>query len=80
MARNRYRPEEIAAKLCQADVLPGEGRKVPEIIGSPRVEMGACSRSAEGLRRSLRRSEGRHVLVLSRDSRRGADGKHEYRT
>jgi hypothetical protein len=28
----RYRPEEIFAKLRQADALLGEGKKVPEVV------------------------------------------------
>jgi hypothetical protein len=32
MPQKRYRPEEIIAKLRQADVLLGEGRKVPEAV------------------------------------------------
>jgi putative transposase len=32
MPQKRYRPEEIIAKLRQADVLLGEGKKVPEVI------------------------------------------------
>jgi putative transposase len=32
MPRKTYRPEEIIAKLRQADVLLGEGKKVPEVI------------------------------------------------
>ena len=32
MPQNRYRPEEIIAKLRRADVLLGEGKKVPEVI------------------------------------------------
>jgi putative transposase len=32
MPRKTYRPEEIIAKLRQADVLLGEGQKVPEVI------------------------------------------------
>jgi len=31
MPRTLYRPEEIVAKLRQADVLLGEGKKLPEI-------------------------------------------------
>jgi transposase len=31
MPRKTYRPEEIIAKLRQADVLLGEGKKVPEV-------------------------------------------------
>ena len=32
MPQTRYRPEEIIAKLRQADVLLGEGKKVPEVV------------------------------------------------
>ena len=32
MPQKRYRPEEIIAKLRQADVLLGEGKKLPEVI------------------------------------------------
>ena len=32
MPRKTYRPEEIIAKLRQADVLFGEGKKVPEVV------------------------------------------------
>ena len=32
MPRKTYRPEEIIAKLRQADVLLGEGKKMPEIM------------------------------------------------
>ena len=32
MPKKRYRPEEIIAKLRQAKVLLGEGRKVPEVV------------------------------------------------
>jgi len=32
MPQRRYRPEEIIAKLRQADVLLGEGKKVPEVV------------------------------------------------
>jgi transposase len=31
MPQKRYRPEEIIAKLRKADVLLGEGKKVPEV-------------------------------------------------
>ena len=31
MLQKRYRPEEIIAKLRKADVLLGEGKKVPEV-------------------------------------------------
>jgi putative transposase len=32
MPRKTYRPEEIIAKLRKADVLLGEGKKVPEVV------------------------------------------------
>ena len=32
MPQKRYLPEEIIAKLRQADVLLGEGKKIPEVI------------------------------------------------
>jgi putative transposase len=32
MPKKTYRPEEIIAKLRQAEVLPGEGKKVPEVV------------------------------------------------
>ena len=32
MPQKRYRPEETIAKLRQADVLLGEGKKVPEVV------------------------------------------------
>ena len=32
MSHKRYRPEEIIAKLREAEVLLGQGRKVPEVI------------------------------------------------
>jgi putative transposase len=32
MPRKRYRPEEIIAKLREAEVLLGQGRKVPEVV------------------------------------------------
>ena len=32
MPRKRYRPEEIIAKLRQAEVLIGQGRKMPEVV------------------------------------------------
>ena len=32
MPQKRYRPEEIIAKLREAEVLPGQGKKVPEVV------------------------------------------------
>ena len=32
MSRNRYRPEEVIARLREAEVLLGQGKKVPEVV------------------------------------------------
>jgi transposase len=32
MARKRHKPEEIIAKLCQVDVLTGQGRSISEAV------------------------------------------------
>jgi putative transposase len=32
MLRKSFRPEEIIAKLCKADVLLGQGKKVAEVV------------------------------------------------
>ena len=32
MPQKRYRPEEIIAKLREAEVLLGEGKRVPEVV------------------------------------------------
>ena len=32
MSRKHYRPEEIIAKLREAEVLLGQGQKVPEVV------------------------------------------------
>ena len=32
MSQKRYRPEEIIAKLREAEVLLGQGKKVPEVV------------------------------------------------
>ena len=32
MSRKRYRPEEIIAKLREAEVLVGQGKKVPDVV------------------------------------------------
>ena len=34
MARKNYKPEEIVSKLRQADVLLGQGTKVPDVVRS----------------------------------------------
>ena len=37
MPQRRYRPEEIIAKLREAEVLLGQGQKVPEVVKTPGV-------------------------------------------
>ena len=37
MPQRRYRPEEIIAKLREADVLLGQGKKVAEVVKAPGV-------------------------------------------
>ena len=32
MSRNRYRPEEVIARLRETEVLLGQGKKVPEVV------------------------------------------------
>ena len=32
MSKKRYRPEEIIGKLCEADVLISQGKKVVDVI------------------------------------------------
>jgi hypothetical protein len=49
MPRKTYRPEEIIAKLRQAEVLLGEGKKIPEVTESVEpgtsVEQPSCNRT-----------------------------------
>jgi putative transposase len=37
MPQKRYRPEEIIAKLREAEVLIGQGKKVPEAVKAIRI-------------------------------------------
>jgi transposase len=37
MPQKRYRPEEIIARLRKAEVLLGEGKKVPEVVKALRI-------------------------------------------
>ena len=65
MPQKRYRPEEIIAKLREAEVLLGQGRKVPEVtkaIGISEVsyyrwrkEYGGLSVSQAGRLKELER-------------------------
>jgi len=32
MPKKRYRPEEIIAELREAEVLPGQGQKAPDVV------------------------------------------------
>ena len=51
MPRKTYRPEEIIAKLRQAEVLLGEGKKVPEVVKTLGIHEVTYYRSAQGVRR-----------------------------
>jgi len=62
MPQERYRPEEIIAKLRKAEVLLGEGKKVPEVTKA----LGAVGRAVPAAMQSM----------ASRVSRRGWDGSH----
>ena len=53
MPRKTYRPEEIIAKLRQAEVLLGEGKKVPEVVKPVRISEVFCCRQ---LARTVARS------------------------
>ena len=44
MPRKTYRPEEIIAKLRQAEVLLGQGRKMPEVVKALGIHEGTCYR------------------------------------
>ena len=53
MPQKRYRPEEIIAKLRKAEVLLGEGKRVPEVTkawASPSSPTTAGARSTAGSR------------------------------
>ena len=51
MPRKTYRPEEIIAKLRQAEVLLGQGKKMPEVDQGPRRPRGHLLPLAQGVRR-----------------------------
>jgi hypothetical protein len=44
MPKKTYRPEEIIARLRQAEVLIGEGRKMPEVVKTLGVHEVTCYR------------------------------------
>ena len=44
MPQKRYRPEEIIAKLREAEVLLGQGQKVPEVVKTLGVHEVTCYR------------------------------------
>ena len=69
MPKKTYRPEEIIAKLRQADVLLGEGKKVAEVtkaLGIHEVTYYRWRKEYGGL--SL--SQARHLKELERENAR----------
>jgi hypothetical protein len=60
MPRKGFRPEEIIAKLREADVLLGQGKKVAEVVkalGVSEVSSGtSCSTARSSTRLGRRRS------------------------
>jgi transposase-like protein len=44
MPQKRYRPEEIIAKLREAEVLLGQGKKVPEVVKVLGISEVSCYR------------------------------------
>ncbi len=69
MPQKRYRPEEIIATLRKAEVLLGEGKKVPEVtkaLGVTEVTDYRWRRENGGL--SL--SQARHMKELERENLR----------
>jgi hypothetical protein len=46
MPQKRYRPEEIIAKLREAEVLLGQGKKVPEVVKTIGVSRSATTAGA----------------------------------
>src|SRR5665647_3582030 len=44
MPQKRYRPEGIVAKLREAEVLLGEGKKVPEVVDAQGLHEVTCYR------------------------------------
>jgi transposase len=69
MPRKTYRPEEIIASLRKAEVLLGEGKKVPEVVkalGITEVTYYRWRKEYGGL--SL--SQGKHLRELERENAR----------
>jgi transposase-like protein len=69
MPQKRYRPEEIITRLRKAEVLLGEGRKVPEVVkalGISEVTYYRWRKEYGGL--SL--SQARHIKELERENLR----------
>ena len=69
MPQKRYRPEEIIAKLRRADVLLGEGKKVPEVIKALGITEVTyyCWRKEYG---GLKVSRAKHLKELERENLR----------
>jgi len=69
MPQKRYRPEEIIARLRKAEVLLGEGKRVPEVVkalGVTEVTYYRWRREYGGL--SL--SQAKHLKELERENLR----------
>jgi hypothetical protein len=61
MPRKGFRPEEIIAKLREADVLPDQGKRVAEVVRAlgvsevtPQVRLGGQPRAGAPRRRAAR--------------------------
>ena len=61
MPKKRYRPEESFAKLREAEVLLGEGKKVPEVVKALGVHESPTTAGARSMAasRSPRRNDSR---------------------
>ncbi len=69
MPQKRYRPEEIIAKLRKAEVLLGEGKKVPEVTKAPGVTEVTYYRWRKEYG-GLSLSKARHMKELERENLR----------
>ena len=69
MPKKRYRPEEIIAKLREAEVLLGQGQKVPEVVKTPGVHEVTCYRWRREYG-GLNVSQARRLKELERENAR----------
>ena len=75
MPRKRYRPKEIIAKLREAEVVLGQGKKVPEVVkaigvsgpptSAPRKEYGGMNVSQAKRLKELERENARLRTAVS---------------